>query len=51
MGFPPLSLTVQSKLAPDGIKGVVGVVPFAVESLSKVNEPVEHCGEFQLPLL
>jgi hypothetical protein len=29
---------------------VVGVVPLGVESLSKVNDPCEHCGELQLPL-
>ena len=49
-GLPPLSLTVQLKLALLGMRLVVGVVPFAVVSLSNVNEPVEHDGECQLPM-
>src|SRR5689334_10440146 len=40
-GLPPLSLTVQLKLAPLGMRLTVGALPFAMPSLSKVNEPDE----------
>src|SRR6185312_15129868 len=50
-GVPALLFTVQSKLAELGMRLVVGVVPFAVVSLSNTNDPgPEHTGECQLPM-